>query len=767
MWRVPPLGLPEAGDDLDALLAGEAVALFAERAAAARPGFVVDAGNAEVVVALCIRLDGLPLAIELAAARVRGLTPQRILDGLAQRFALLTGGGRSVPVHQQTLEASIAWSHDLLTEPQQILLRRLAVFAGRFSLDDVEAAAAADPLTAWDCLVLLADLVDRSLVVFDGEHYRLLATIASYAEQRLADAAETAAIRAAHLQHFAALAAAGAADLNAAPTVENLHRIEVARPNCLAAIEHALTVGDHSVALAITADLGALWHLRSRYAESLAYLRKVLAATPETDSRDRARLLFSIGQLALYGMDLANSYGIPESTRAIEMAQATGAADVEGRALFMRYMPTVFMAPDQALEHLPRAQVLALAGGDRFGANLATAWHAYAATWSLDRPDLAAPSLARLDAESRASSPFWAHWHGICAGSAALHAGRLAEAVALLEAAVAGGRAFGDSQTEFFAAFGLADAYVDLGEHDAAERVVASCVEWQDRSALGRAEITRVRRVRYLLAQGDLAAAAAELTAVEEIARAIGFDFGMCDWELVAARLAEETGDLTQARRAVDEANRLAAGIGIPWAITAAVQAEGRVARAEGRLGAAEEAHHRALALCAEHGYAHRAAEVLEALASLATIGESWAEAARLYGVGDALRQQTGFRRPPIDAPRAEADLVAITAALGAEAHTAASAEGAALSLAQAVAYASRARGERKRPSVGWDALTPTELRVVELIAAGLTNPDIGAKLFITTGTVKAHVHNIFTKLGITRRSNLAAQATERRLIDT
>jgi DNA-binding CsgD family transcriptional regulator len=251
------------------------------------------------------------------------------------------------------------------------------------------------------------------------------------------------------------------------------------------------------------------------------------------------------------------------------------------------------------------------------------------------------------------------------------------------------------------------------------------------------------------------------------VVTSIGFDFAAAEVALIAARLAEEAGHVPAARAAVDEAARLATGIGMPWYLAWVANSDGRVARAEGRPGAAEDAHHRALAICVCHGYAATSAETLECLASLAVASASWLEAARLYGAARGLRERTGSRRPVVDAPTADTDGLAIEAALGPERYAAAVAEGEALPLDGAAAYASRARGERKRPSSGWDSLTPMEQRVTALVAEGLTNPDIGRRLYITTGTVKVHLHNIFAKLGVARRSELAARATERRLGDT
>lgn len=202
----------------------------------------------------------------------------------------------------------------------------------------------------------------------------------------------------------------------------------------------------------------------------------------------------------------------------------------------------------------------------------------------------------------------------------------------------------------------------------------------------------------------------------------------------------------------------------VPWYSAGHANAAGRVARAQGRLVEAEDAHHRALALCVRHEFAGVAAGTLESLASLAAAGQSWAEAARLYGAAETLRLTTGQIRPVLDRPAVDEDLAAIRAALGSDSFAEATAEGTELELADAAAYAARARGERKRPAAGWESLTPTELSVVELAAQGLTNAEIAKRLFMTSGTAKVHLHHVFAKLGVTRRAELAARATERRL---
>jgi DNA-binding CsgD family transcriptional regulator len=186
------------------------------------------------------------------------------------------------------------------------------------------------------------------------------------------------------------------------------------------------------------------------------------------------------------------------------------------------------------------------------------------------------------------------------------------------------------------------------------------------------------------------------------------------------------------------------------------------LARARGDLPAAEDLHHRALALVVEHGFRGLATETLEALGGLAIAGQSHAEAARLFGAAQALRDSIGQVRWPRDQLSYDTDVAELRSDLGHEAFGQALKDGSALSMEEAAAYASRARGERKRPSTGWGSLTPTELEVVALAAQGLTNAEIGRRLFISAGTAKVHLSHVYAKLGVANRAELAAQATAR-----
>lgn len=207
-YAVPSLSLPDLENlpPAEHLSQFEAVRLFIDRAEAAAPAFRVTKANAPAIAHLCHRLDGIPLALELAAARVRALPVEQITARLDDRFQLLTGGSRAALPRQQTLRALVDWSHALLSDEEKTLLRRLAVFAGGWSLDAAEAVCAGPGLERGQILDGLGSLIDKSLVVFESEgRYRLLETIRQYAAERLAGAGEEHAVRQTHAAYFLAL----------------------------------------------------------------------------------------------------------------------------------------------------------------------------------------------------------------------------------------------------------------------------------------------------------------------------------------------------------------------------------------------------------------------------------------------------------------------------------------------------------------------------------------------------------------------------------
>lgn len=303
-WQVPPLGLPDRRHlpGLEALSQYAAVRLFIDRAAAAVPGFAVTNETAPVVAEICYRLDGIPLAIELAAARVKVLSPDEIRRRLDDRFRLLTSGDRTALPRQQTLRALVDWSYDLLSESERTLWRRLAAFAGPFSLAAAEAVAAGDGIESYEVLDLLAVLVEKSLVVADRQgaetRYRLLETIRRYGEERLRQAGEEEAVRNRHQEWYLALAEEKYRTRDGAKTSELVARIEAEYDNMRAALAWA-QVGPPDSAqrgLRLAAHLISYWQHKGIFQEAREQLTVALGL-PGAQERtaDRALALNGLG----------------------------------------------------------------------------------------------------------------------------------------------------------------------------------------------------------------------------------------------------------------------------------------------------------------------------------------------------------------------------------------------------------------------------------------------------------------------------------------
>jgi predicted ATPase len=247
------------------------VALFADRARAGGVTLTLDEQTGSLVVSVCRRLDGMPLAIELAAARLRSMSLAELAGRLDQRFRLLTGGSRTALERQQTLAATVGWSYSLLTGAEQLLLARLSVFAGGFGLDAAEAVCGSGDLDVLDVADLLGSLVDKSLVVAEPAggilRYRLLETIRLFAAERLAEAGEeeVAAVASAHCAHFLAVAETAAAYLTGPEQGEWLARLDADQANLHRAAGYAASLSDGTaLLLRLGAALDRYWWARSR-----------------------------------------------------------------------------------------------------------------------------------------------------------------------------------------------------------------------------------------------------------------------------------------------------------------------------------------------------------------------------------------------------------------------------------------------------------------------------------------------------------------------
>jgi predicted ATPase/class 3 adenylate cyclase len=325
-WRVPSLTLPpKPPPPLESLDQYEAVGLFLERARAANSTFHITAQNSGAVLEVCTRLDGIPLAIELAAARLRMLSVEQIAARLDDRFRLLTGGSRAALPRQQTLKALVGWSHALLQDTERILFRRLSVFSGGWTLEAAEAVCAGDGLDAYDVLDLTIQLVDKSLIIADEQdaqqRYRMLETIREYARECLVEAREADAVRDLHLEFFLNLAErALPADYD--PTV--LAVLSREQDNVRAALRRAIDRGLAERALRLAGGLWDYWSVRGCYTEGRAWLNEILAmpGVKSTVSAARARALQTAGHLANCQADYVDASALLTESR--EVAEALG-----------------------------------------------------------------------------------------------------------------------------------------------------------------------------------------------------------------------------------------------------------------------------------------------------------------------------------------------------------------------------------------------------------------------------------------------------------
>src|SRR5271166_3678343 len=384
-WRVPSLSL-----------ADEAIALFTDRARRARPDFTLTDDYAAVVGEICRRLDGVPLAIELAAARVRALSLAEILESLHDRFRLLTGGARTAVRRQQTLRASVDWSHALLTEPERVLFRRVAAFLGGFDLPAARAVAGHDQVERFHVLDLLTLLVDKSLVVADESRgrtrYRLLETVRQYALEKLGASGEADSMRSRHRDHYTALAAL-LDSLAGSDYEQRIEQTDIEIDNLRAAFSWSRENSDVELALALASSLQPLWQARGRLREGLTWFDSVLthevAQDAEVAAAIRARAL---ADKAVIDLVLGAADSVDRAQQALALARDIDDPAVLARALTACGLTAAYNA-ELAGTYFAEAIELARALDDRWRLNQILAWQADAAIAAGD------PIAARMVAE--------------------------------------------------------------------------------------------------------------------------------------------------------------------------------------------------------------------------------------------------------------------------------------------------------------------------------------------------------------------------------
>lgn len=750
-WRVPQLGVPALSDPglLEAASRSDGVRLFVDRAVRARRDFALTADNVRDVVAVCERLDGIPLAIELAAARCRLVTPSQLRDALTDALGALGSGPRTVDGRHQTIERSIEWSHSLLDPGSRVVLRRLSVFASPFTLGAAMAVAGHGDIDRAGVVAAVEQLLDQSLLQMDEQgreaRFRMLEVVRQFARRELDGAGELDEAAARHAEHFRGRAI-GLWPLFTERMIELLDQAEAEHHDLVAMLdhmaEHASPEAHAEVAMACMPAMGV-----RHTAETSAVAARV-AARMEPQS-----LLQGLLHMRLALADPGDPSHIQTSAMA---AEATGDPDLTAHARFWASWQAATEEPDVAArEELHQARLRLVEQGEEHFSR--THWIIAAVDRGMGRLDEAVREWRLAASETvckRCNTAVWSDGallalaRGDLGAATAALANAQQYAADVRDAAFSGHVRLTEVEVAAYAGRGWPRAEIELDLSAGAQNPTAVGYLSEAR-ALGR------------LVEGELAEAEADLDTALELNDETWSKRAGARIRRVVARHAR--GDLEGAREALEELEDLGRRCDAGPALLAQIAHRGAwLALDRDDLAKAEELAHVALSEAARGPWPPHVVDALELLACLAVARDSGVEGMRLQGAAAHLRDEIGYRyRAEPDRSRLAGAEEAARKVLGADDVDAAHAAGGALTLDDAIAYARRARGERKRPSHGWDALTPMERQVADLAVTGLTNTEIADRLFIGRETVKTHLSNAYAKVGVANRTQLVADAAK------
>lgn len=739
--RVPSLDLPSAGT-VEAVLASGAGQFLLDRLTRAVQGFALEPDNAELVGRLCRRLDGIPLALELAAARARTTGLDELAAGLDQRFTLLAVHRRGVLPRQRTLEASVAWSHDLLSPVERVVFRRLAVFATEFATVDAATVVALDDLSELTARQAIRRLADRSLLsVQPSGRFRMLETIRAYAEDRLSDTGETPLLRDRHLHQVVRWASAVSHIFDGPNPAQAADDVEQRLPDIRAALHHADATRQAEAMATLVAGLTYYWYYRGNLREARYWLQRAETIDPNLapDVLVRARSCAALLSTSLADHDDV----VTACAAAAEAARRAGDDAYLARALILAAAHEAWSNIEDGRSQLAAARQLS----DRAGDRLWSAWadcsdglaHVFAG-----RPVAAVAAFDSADASIEPTGSLRLRLDVLARrGAAEFQLGHWPDAYAT---AVRGeSLAVGFATISVLASFLSIRALIDAvtGRPAEAERSMLDAIERYLRD--GEHQFVPLLTSGLAVAQVAQGRAEDAILRLRQLRAAPGVDAAVfyrhwLDQNLALAHLAcgQDASAATVAARVESDARSLGNTLEASRAaITLAV-----VDRRALEHARAETHAHNALAGLVDVGAEHWATDALEVIAGLELDRGRNENAAVLIGAADRARETNGVIYRPGWNDDYTHDRQTATDRLGDEDATAAFARGRQLDLAGAVEFATRGRGERGRPAIGWDSLTPTERQVVALVAEGLTNPQVADRLVIGRATVKTHVSN-------------------------
>ncbi|MFB9908835.1 BTAD domain-containing putative transcriptional regulator [Allokutzneria oryzae] len=605
LWAVAPLVMPAEEAGPGEIESSPAVRLLRDRAGAVRNDLATDARTSSTLARICRAVDGMPLAIELAAARLRTMSLEQLANRLDDRFRLLTGGSRTALPRHRTLRAVIDWSWDLLTDAERMVLRRLAVFAGGASQEAAERVCAGDAVEAREVLELLTALTEKSLVVTYGEgapRYRMLGTVKEYAEQRLTEAGESEPTRRAHLAYLTELAETAEPRLRRAEQLEWLAALEVEHDNITAAMRGALAAGDADGAMRLAAVAGWYWWLGGHKAEGNELIMAATAVPGEVADEVRA---------VVY----AFAAGFLTSGRGSDQHQAA------------EWIHEVYEISRRVQSRHPAVGLVAALE------RLVQEPDAYVSAWE--------PLLTNEDAWARALARLQLGKMRIMAGDG----GRDADAD--LETALTEFRALGERWGMSFALTELADRIAMRGEFAGAceyyEQAIAVVTEV---GAIEDVVRMRSRQAQLYWLSGDEESSAAAMAQAQRSAERVAWPEALTELALSKAELARWSGDAEQAHRQLDVATAMLGN--------AAERAQVRAMRQDilgylaEDLDKARDHRIAAFSAASEHGTAPLIAQVLLGIADLALRQEQYEQSARLLAASIGVRGLPDRSQPDV-----------------------------------------------------------------------------------------------------------------------
>lgn len=728
-YRVPSLSVPTSKQSPgpEELAEYEAVRLFVHRASLVQDQFALSHDNSPSVAQICRRLDGIPLAIELAAARVKSLAPEQIAARLDDQFRLLTGGSRTALERQQTLRAAVDWSYQLLSEQERTLLMRLSVFVGGFTLEAAEEVCSDDTLATYEVLDLVGQLVDKSLVVLEPKghaaRYRQLETIRQFAREKLLESGEGSGVRTRHRDFFMNLAEQAEPELEGPRVGEWLDTLDTEIDNLRAALEWSVSDNDPEHGIRIAGALFRYWQVRGYGTEARSWLELLLAKDGEVSPGPKSRALRAAGFFVRGNRDLSLQY----VEEAAQLARQHGDDSGLGRAMLPLGLITAFGGDvDKGVSLVEEAVSLARSSRDVFGEGEATYWLGSFSIVRGDHREARRLFESALTMARSIGTPLGIARILFALASEADHDRDYLAEQELLEEALAIARETGDTAATWFVLAELSRLAEIRNEDlqarelwEEATRIVRESGDVFWLHLLGNAAAARGDYSEALAHYRDCLVRYRELGAAEGVALTLNSAGWMAYFlgELSTAHsLADESvsmlqgdgsstlllaaashslgeikralGDLEGARPYLEEALPLARDLKIKAFETDCLFSLGAIARAEGDATKASSLLGEALVIAREVNETDMIASVFEGVAGL-TVDRGKAEAAaKLFSAADALRESRNSRLPTVIRASIDQDLESVRAQIAPETFEKSWAEGRAMSIEDALRLA-------------------------------------------------------------------------------